>query len=198
MLSSLLSVLTVLVAVQSTRAAPRPAGGSISTSARCGPSFGFTCQGSSFGDCCSSYGYCGSTRDYCGTGCQSGYGSCQSTSSPSASSSASLPIVSPVPIGKTSQDGSCGGSKGYSCLNSKFGNCCSQYGWCGSTSAYCKTGCNSAFGTCSGTSSSIRPSVYISPSVTPSSTRSSPATPSSTLKVSTNARCGYQYNASPG
>ncbi|TGO34687.1 hypothetical protein BHYA_0186g00170 [Botrytis hyacinthi] len=35
-----------------------------------------TCNGSSFGNCCSQYGYCGSTTDYCGSGCQKSFGTC--------------------------------------------------------------------------------------------------------------------------
>ncbi|KAF2026994.1 hypothetical protein EK21DRAFT_32845, partial [Setomelanomma holmii] len=49
---------------------------------------------------------------------------------------------------KISSDGTCGGSKGYTCEGSTFGNCCSQYGYCGKTTTYCGAGCNSAFGTC--------------------------------------------------
>ncbi|KAH3968547.1 hypothetical protein HBI56_233710 [Parastagonospora nodorum] len=194
MFSSLPLALTILVVVQNVYAAPRPAGASVSTSSRCGLSFGLTCKGSSFGDCCSSYGYCGSTKDYCSKGCQAGYGTCYSTPTPPASSPAASPVVSPI-----SHDGSCGGPKGYTCLNSQFGNCCSKYGWCGSTSAYCQTGCNPAFGTCSGTTKPIsRSSSSTSSSTALLSTRTSSATPASTLKVSANARCGYQYKASPG
>lgn len=29
--------------------------------------------------CCSQYGYCGTTSDYCSTGCQSGFGTCSTT-----------------------------------------------------------------------------------------------------------------------
>ncbi|KAM3075586.1 hypothetical protein ACMFMG_007723 [Clarireedia jacksonii] len=46
----------------------------VSTDASCGGQT--TCQGSSFGDCCSQYGYCGSTSAYCGSGCQKGFGTC--------------------------------------------------------------------------------------------------------------------------
>ncbi|KAF2023809.1 hypothetical protein EK21DRAFT_26445, partial [Setomelanomma holmii] len=51
----------------------------ITTNARCGKYFGFTCQGSQWGNCCSQYGYCGSTneKDYCSANtCQKGYGQC--------------------------------------------------------------------------------------------------------------------------
>ncbi|EPQ66796.1 Chitin deacetylase [Blumeria graminis f. sp. tritici 96224] len=35
-----------------------------------------TCQGSTFGNCCSSSGWCGSSTYYCGAGCDSSSGSC--------------------------------------------------------------------------------------------------------------------------
>jgi hypothetical protein len=42
---------------------------SISASGRCGAQFGgLTCEGSSFGDCCSKYNYCGKTTGHCGSG----------------------------------------------------------------------------------------------------------------------------------
>ncbi|KAF1849606.1 carbohydrate-binding module family 18 protein, partial [Cucurbitaria berberidis CBS 394.84] len=49
---------------------------------------------------------------------------------------------------KISPDATCGGKTGYTCLGSKFGNCCSQYGWCGTTTAYCGAGCQTKSGTC--------------------------------------------------
>src|SRR5690242_6883994 len=87
-----------------------------------------------------------------------------------------------------SPDGSCGGTNKYTCQGSEFGNCCSQYGWCGSSDAHCKAGCNSAFGTCSGSTPTTLKS---STKPAPTSTRTS-AAPSSTPtnKVSTDATCG--------
>ena len=38
----------------------------VSKTARCGASFDLTCQGSTFGNCCSQAGYCGNTSAYCG------------------------------------------------------------------------------------------------------------------------------------
>jgi hypothetical protein len=35
-----------------------------------------TCEGSSFGDCCSQFGFCGRTEPWCGTGCQEEFGTC--------------------------------------------------------------------------------------------------------------------------
>jgi chitinase len=46
-------------------------------------------------------------------------------------------------------DGSCGASVFYYC---KTGDCCSAYGYCGSTSDYCGTNCLSEYGSCTSTS----------------------------------------------
>jgi len=51
---------------------------------------------------------------------------------------------------KVSTDATCGGTNQYTCLGSTFGNCCSPAGWCGSTTAYCGTGCQASFGNCGG------------------------------------------------
>ncbi|KAF2135480.1 carbohydrate-binding module family 18 protein [Aplosporella prunicola CBS 121167] len=47
-----------------------------SPNGNCGAASGFTCKGSSAGNCCSSYNYCGSSDLYCGAGCQPLYGDC--------------------------------------------------------------------------------------------------------------------------
>ncbi|PNH67393.1 hypothetical protein VD0001_g7828 [Verticillium dahliae] len=50
---------------------------------------------------------------------------------------------------KISPDQTCGGgAAGFTCQGSKYGNCCSFYGFCGSSPAYCGTGCNTGYGTC--------------------------------------------------
>jgi hypothetical protein len=120
----------------------------ISTSARCGAQFGLTCQGSTFGNCCSQYNYCGFTAAYCGTGCQSKFGTCskqpgttQASSSTSAgflstSTRSSSTVASPALTLKVSSNARCGNAHGASpsgmtCLGSKYGDCCSQYSyWC--------------------------------------------------------------------
>lgn len=108
----------------------------VSTDGTCGSLStpqGATCVGSAFGDCCSASGYCGSTTAYCGTGCQTDFGTCS-------------PAGPPV-----STDGTCGQASdpiGATCEGSAFGDCCSEYGFCGATNAYCGTGCQAAFGTC--------------------------------------------------
>lgn len=45
-----------------------------------------------------------------------------------------------------STDGNCAGEK--TCQGSVFGNCCSQYNRCGSTSDFCGVGCQEGFGSC--------------------------------------------------
>lgn len=52
-------------------------------------------------------------------------------SEPSEPSSAptSGPNLPETPSGPVSTDATCGGSNGYTCQGSGFGNCCSQYGW---------------------------------------------------------------------
>ncbi|PSK46074.1 Chitinase 1 [Elsinoe australis] len=50
----------------------------VSTDGRCGPNFGSTCAGSSFGPCCSTDGYCSSSYSVCSSaaGCDSQYADC--------------------------------------------------------------------------------------------------------------------------
>ncbi|KAM0328077.1 hypothetical protein ACHAQA_005480 [Verticillium albo-atrum] len=49
---------------------------------------------------------------------------------------------------KVSTDGTCGGDSGFTCLGSKFGDCCSRKGRCGGRKRSCGCGCQSAFGSC--------------------------------------------------
>ncbi|KAK6221987.1 hypothetical protein LQW54_001207 [Pestalotiopsis sp. IQ-011] len=51
----------------------------------------------------------------------------------------------PPTTGGPSPDDTCGGSNGYVCQDSQ---CCSQWGWCGTTSEYCAAGCQAAYGLC--------------------------------------------------
>ncbi|PRP78240.1 hypothetical protein PROFUN_13850 [Planoprotostelium fungivorum] len=77
------------------------------------------------GVCCSQYGYCGNTTDYCGDGCVAGQ--CLKTSTSATSSSAST--------SSSSTTGTLTGCQISGCPNS--GECCSIYGYCGSTADYC-------------------------------------------------------------
>ncbi|KAH9904865.1 hypothetical protein F4778DRAFT_780038 [Xylariomycetidae sp. FL2044] len=47
---------------------------------------------------------------------------------------------------KVDPEGACG--NGFTCIGGVWGECCSQHGWCGSTTDYCDTGCQSDFGNC--------------------------------------------------
>ncbi|KAF2024409.1 glycoside hydrolase/deacetylase [Setomelanomma holmii] len=93
----------------------------------------------------------------------------------SGESGGTTPNPTPTPGGSVSTDGTCGGQGGKTCAGSTFGNCCSQYGWCGSTSDHCGSGCNASFGTCSGGGGTT------------------PTTP--TAPVSTDGTCGTQGGA---
>ncbi|RGP72622.1 hypothetical protein FLONG3_6630 [Fusarium longipes] len=57
-------------------------------------------------------------------------------------------LILPRANNPTSQDGNCGSNSdtNATCLTSSFGNCCSEKGFCGKTSAYCNEGCQDAFG----------------------------------------------------
>ncbi|GKT81095.1 chitin recognition protein [Colletotrichum tofieldiae] len=209
----------------------------ISLDATCGAASGKTCQGSTFGNCCSKNGWCGSTASYCGTGCQSKYGTCGSQSSSSGhffffyladqhffvfhtikhwlqlhfaqqyqlahffwhyTGSASRSAASSTSTLPVSVDGVCGASNGRQCFGSASGNCCSQYGWCGSTSEHCGSGCQSAYGTCnSGSSSSASGNPASSsggatPASSSGATRASSSSPAAATntKISTTGQCG--------
>lgn len=101
--------------------------------------------GCASGLCCSQYGYCGTGSAYCGTGCKSG--PCTGTTPPPTTTPPPPPPPPPPPsTGKTCSS-SCVGP-GCACADST--NCCSQWGYCGTTSDFCGTGCKG--GPCTGTS----------------------------------------------
>lgn len=163
----------------------------VSTDATCGGTNGYTCQGSTFGNCCSSSGYCGTTEAYCGTGCQNTFGVCGSNSAVPSPKASSTKASSPAPVAsstkKVSTDATCGGVNGYTCQGSTFGNCCSSSGYCGSTTAYCGTGCQTGFGTCTGANPVTTPKASSTKKVaTPTPTPSKAAT----KKPSTDGTCG--------
>lgn len=119
-----------------------PSGSSTpSNDGRCGPDFGGkTCPGTPYGDCCSIWGWCGSETDNCShLICDTQYGTCDPA-----------PEETPIPT-PVSTDGTCSSNSdpdSATCAGSGFGDCCSEYGYCGDTNAYCGTGCQSAFGSC--------------------------------------------------
>ncbi|RDL39856.1 uncharacterized protein BP5553_04196 [Venustampulla echinocandica] len=73
------------------------------------------------------------------------YASVAAANPASPSSSVSAPNSSSLQV---SQDGQCGKDLGQACKGSKFGDCCSDKGWCGSSDAYCSAGCQAEFGVC--------------------------------------------------
>ncbi|WYZ40736.1 hypothetical protein EsH8_IV_001077 [Colletotrichum jinshuiense] len=140
----------------------------VTTDGVCGATNGKQCFGTAFGNCCSQYNYCGDTEAHCGTGCQSAYGNCTNSAS---SSAAGTPASSGTPTAslttaaaaatntKLTTNGECGGTGGFNCLGSNFGDCCSPYNYCGNTTAHCDTGCQSAYGRCSGTGVNVNVSL---------------------------------------
>ncbi|KAL8287738.1 hypothetical protein RB597_000019 [Gaeumannomyces tritici] len=83
---------------------------------------------------------------------------------------------------RVSQEGNCGGKRGPTCLGSEFGNCCSQYGWCGSTSAYCDAGCQPGFGKCNGQGQGSSSSTSPSGTTTKTTTKTTAATTTTTAR----------------
>jgi len=80
------------------------------------------------GQCCSQFGWCGTSSSHCGTGCQGTYSSSSSCPAPGA----------PIP---NSPNGLCGPSRG----RCPTGQCCSQFGFCGTSSAHCDASCQSTY-----------------------------------------------------
>lgn len=162
---------TSSTAPTTTTSQPPPTGSlTVSTDGTCAN--GNTCLGSVFGNCCSQAGWCGSTSDYCGDGCQTSYGECGAAGESSSVAPTTTTTSSASPTGSltVSTDGTC--ANGNTCLGSIFGNCCSQAGWCGSTSDYCGDGCQAFYGDCGS-----------------SSTTTSAAPPTGSLTVSTDGTC---------
>jgi len=92
------------------------------------------------GECCSKYGWCGISSKYCNIseGCQSEFGTCIAKKTITKTTTKKA-------ISK-SNNGRCGKNYG-KCLH---GECCSKYGYCGTSTKYCKksSGCQSHYGKC--------------------------------------------------
>jgi len=131
----------------------------ISTNGKCGKDFG-RCPD---GYCCSKYGWCGTTSDYCSvsSNCQKEFGICKdsntsttkktttttkSTTTTKKSTTTTKKSTTTTKKSTSSVIGKCGKDFG-KCPD---GHCCSQYGWCGKSSAYCSVsnGCQSEYGLC--------------------------------------------------
>lgn len=71
------------------------------------------------------------------------------TSGAATFEASSFPVVVDQSNLTTSTDGSCGTGTVFQCTGTATGGpCCSQYGFCGDTTAHCGTGCQSDYGTC--------------------------------------------------
>ncbi|KAI1432733.1 carbohydrate-binding module family 18 [Xylaria sp. CBS 124048] len=86
--------------------------------------------------------YTFTTRPATGTwSCLAGSTSTSTSASTATSSSGG---TKPTGTLQPSVDGTCG--NGFTCDGSAYGNCCSQYGFCGSSDDYCLAGCQTKFG----------------------------------------------------
>jgi hypothetical protein len=102
----------------------------------------------------------------------------------STPTSSAAPSVTPTAV---STNGNCGGNTGFTCGGSEFGNCCSQAGWCGTTTDHCGTGCQNVFGVC-GSSDKWSSSAAVA---SPTAASSAPAASASIQgKPSTDGSCG--------
>lgn len=120
-----------------------------------------------------------------------------SSSSSSSSSSTASPTV-PFPPGQTgTTDGTCGNNK--SCLGWTYGQCCSQYGFCGSGDTYCSpiAGCQAAYGVCEGSSPTTTPGPPSTTSTSTSSSSSSSATITTTSGTTSTSSTSSSATASP-
>ncbi|KAJ3040083.1 hypothetical protein HK097_002650 [Rhizophlyctis rosea] len=106
--------------------------------------------------------YCGSTAKHCGVGrCNGQFGSCwangtvtaTATTRTTTKTTTKTTTTSSAPAAtRTAVSGDkCGVISGIT-WKCPIGECCSQYNYCGTTTAHCGTGCRTSFGQC-GTSS---------------------------------------------
>jgi len=160
----------------------KPANSSISTNGKCGKENGNTkCPNN---ECCSQYGYCGTTKAYCDTGCQSAFGRCNASNATNATKPTTTvaAVVPTTSSQKISTDGKCGKENGNTkCPNNE---CCSQYGYCGTTKAYCGTGCQSEFGRCNASNANNQ--------TKPTTTVAAVVPTTSSQKISTDGKCGKE------
>ncbi|OLN83704.1 Chitin deacetylase-like protein 9 [Colletotrichum chlorophyti] len=176
----------------------------VSNNGQCGSQVNRQCFGYSGGNCCSQYNFCGSSDAHCGNGCQSAFGICNNAANSASSRSGSTTRTGSTSAGRSatasssgvapssslvSTNGECGAKNGRSCLGSTFGNCCSQYDFCGSTDAHCGNGCKAQFGNCTNSASGASTASRAT-SVATSATRTASSPASTNTQVSINGACG--------
>ncbi|KFZ18657.1 hypothetical protein V501_01095 [Pseudogymnoascus sp. VKM F-4519 (FW-2642)] len=118
--------------------------------------------------------------------------SCKTSITHSASASTQSTIL------ESSLNGTCGGFQ--TCTGSKFGRCCSKFGYCGTTEAHCDKGCNPSFGICNSDApmnpNSSTTAVYSSTTINPSrdctkaSTASATSTTTPVSQNTASSTCG--------
>jgi len=153
---------------------------------RCGKDFGKSCAS---GYCCSRYGYCGKSEEYCGSGCQEGFGKCNTTTSKKSTTkkkTTTTTKINPTSTIKYSVDGRCGPDYGNTVCNGN--RCCSKYGWCGTEKGHCGSGCQKGFGKCNADKTTTTKK-----STTKKKTTITKNDPTPTIKYSTDDRCGPKY-----
>ncbi|KAK7529762.1 uncharacterized protein J3D65DRAFT_561899 [Phyllosticta citribraziliensis] len=111
----------------------------------------------------------------------------QSSSPPSSiqsltQSSPTVALSSSGPV-STFPAGACGANAGgQTCVNAPSGPCCSLYGYCGTGASFCGVGCQSLYGVCNSTSSSVLSSATpASSGVSEASSSPSSSAPASTF-----------------
>jgi len=111
-------------------------------------------------------------------------------STPKATTTKASNANSNIPI-STNKDGRCGASYG-KCPNNE---CCSKYGYCGTSSDYCSAGCQTQFGRCNGTSSNkTTKKTTTKKAATKKTTTTNKKVPTSTVS----GRCGSSYGKCAG
>jgi len=106
---------------------------------------------------------------------------------------ASLTNAAPAPL---RLPGQCGLNLGSCSTN----YCCSQYGWCGTTAAYCSIGCQPLFGKCSvsvPTTTTTTSSITSSVAMTTSSVATTIVAVPSSLPISTTGQCSQVFGMCP-
>jgi peptidoglycan/xylan/chitin deacetylase (PgdA/CDA1 family) len=132
-----------------------------------------------------------------GPGGGTGTGTATSSTSSVTSRTSTAPTTGPTGALTVSTDGSCG--NGVTCSGSRFGSCCSQYGFCGTSDDYClpANGCQAGFGTCTGSGGQSTTTISTSTKTTKTTTSLPPtstAKPPGGLTPSVSGQCGADVN----